>query len=136
MNEPMSPGVSLETLIRYYQMGYNTVRKYTSSAYVVLSNRLGPANSKELLSFAGSLSNVVVEVHYYNLYSDSYRRMNVQQNINFIYHQRSSDLSALSVPNGPLSFVGKWFRNCHIIWSWQLGDIWLIKSGTYNIKVS
>ncbi|EXB39759.1 Glucan 1,3-beta-glucosidase A [Morus notabilis] len=108
MNEPMSPGVTLETLIRYYQMGYNTVRKYTSNAYVVLSNRLGPANSKELLSFAGSLSNVVVEVHYYNLYSESYRRMDVQQNINFIYHQRSSDLSALSVPNGPLSFVGEW----------------------------
>ncbi|PON65303.1 Fascin [Parasponia andersonii] len=108
MNEPMSPGVTLDNLIRYYQMSYDAVRKYTSSAYVVLSNRLGPADSKELLSFAGSLSNVVIDVHYYNLFSDSFSSMNVQQNIDFIYNQRSSDLSAVTTANGPLSFVGEW----------------------------
>lgn len=103
----MSPGVTLETLIKYYQMGYNAVRRYTSSAYVILCNRLGPANSKELLPFARSLSNVVIEVHYYNLYSDSYKKMNVHQNIDFIYNQRFSDLQAITIPAGPLSFVGK-----------------------------
>lgn len=106
MNEPMSPGVTLENLIKYYQMGYDAVRKYTSSAYVILSNRLGPADSKELLSFAGSLSNVAIDVHYYNLFSDAFRSKNVQQNIDFIYNQRVSDLSAITTANGPLSFVG------------------------------
>ncbi|GMN33679.1 hypothetical protein TIFTF001_004294 [Ficus carica] len=105
LNEPKSPGVTLETLIKYYQMGYNAVRRYTSSAYVILCNRLGPANSKELLPFARSLSNVVIEVHYYNLYSDSYKKMNVHQNIDFIYNQRFSDLQAITIPAGPLSFV-------------------------------
>ncbi|XP_062116260.1 probable glucan 1,3-beta-glucosidase A [Humulus lupulus] len=108
MNEPMSPGVTLDTLIRYYQLGYNAVRKHTPSAYVILSNRLGPADSKELLSFAGGLSNVAIDVHYYNLYSDSFRTMNVQQNIDFVYNQRSSDLRAVTTTNGPLSFVGEW----------------------------
>ncbi|XP_048335964.2 probable glucan 1,3-beta-glucosidase A isoform X1 [Ziziphus jujuba] len=108
MNEPFAPGVSLGTLIKYYQAGYDAVRKYTSSAYVILSNRLGPADSKELLSFAGGLSRVAIDVHYYNLYSDFFKTLDVQQNIDFIYNQRSSDLRAVTTSNGPLVFVGEW----------------------------
>ncbi|KAH7520633.1 hypothetical protein FEM48_Zijuj08G0165600 [Ziziphus jujuba var. spinosa] len=33
MNEPVAPGVSLETLKKYYQAGYDAVRKYTSSKF-------------------------------------------------------------------------------------------------------
>lgn len=99
--------MTLDTLKKYYKAGYDAVRKYTSSAYVILSNRLGPANPKELLSFAQGLNRVVIDVHYYSLYSDMFNSFSVKQNIDFIYNQRGSDLAAVTTPNGPLSFVGK-----------------------------
>lgn len=107
LNEPWAPLVTLDTLKTYYKAGYDAVRKYTSSAYVILSNRLGPANPKELLSFSQGLNLVVIDVHYYSLYSDMFNSFSVKQNIDFIYNQRSSDLAAVTIPNGPLSFVGK-----------------------------
>ncbi|KAK3212042.1 hypothetical protein Dsin_016748 [Dipteronia sinensis] len=92
----------------FYKRGYDAVMKYTSSAYVIFSNRLGPANPKELLSFANTGFNlVVIDVHYYCLFSDSFNNMNVQQNIDFIYGQRASDLGAVTTSNCPLTFVGK-----------------------------
>ncbi|XP_057970786.1 probable glucan 1,3-beta-glucosidase A [Malania oleifera] len=108
MNEPNARGITLEILEKYYKAGYDAVRKYTSSAYVILSNRLGPADPKELLSFASSLDRVAIDVHYYNLFSDKFSKMNAQQNIDFIYNQRSSDLGTVTTANGPLSFVGEW----------------------------
>ncbi|KAF2284075.1 hypothetical protein GH714_018799 [Hevea brasiliensis] len=108
MNEPMVPGLNLETIKKYYQAGYHAVRKYTQSAYVILSSRLGPADAKELLSFASPLNRVVIDVHYYNLFSDSFKSMNPQQNVDYMYNQRSGDLSAVTTANGPLSFVGEW----------------------------
>ncbi|KAH1251074.1 putative glucan 1,3-beta-glucosidase A [Glycine max] len=103
MNEPQ--GVNLESLKSYYQAGYDAVRKHTSSAYVIMSNPLD-RDSKVLLSFAGAFSRVVIDVHYYNLFSDRFSNMNVQQNIDFIKNQRASDLSSLTTSNGPLIFVG------------------------------
>ncbi|KAF5480817.1 hypothetical protein F2P56_001530 [Juglans regia] len=108
INEPVAPGVTLDNLKKYYQAGYDAVRKYTSSAYVILSNRLGPADPKELLSFGGNLNRVVIDVHYYNLFSDTFSQMNVQQNIDYIDNQRASELSTVTTSNGPLSFVGEW----------------------------
>lgn len=107
INEPVAPGVTLDTLQSYYKAGYDAVRKYTSSAYVIMSNRLGPADHKELLSFASGLSNVVIDVHYYNLFSDNFKSLNVQQNIDYVNNQRASDLGAITNSNGPLTFVGK-----------------------------
>ncbi|KAJ4715680.1 Glucan 1,3-beta-glucosidase [Melia azedarach] len=108
LNEPLAPGVTLDSLKNYYQQGYSAVRKYTQNAYVIFSNRLGPADSKELLSFASSLSRTVIDVHYYNLFSDSFKNLNVQQNIDYINNQRASALSAVATSNGPLSYVGEW----------------------------
>ncbi|KAL5555977.1 hypothetical protein UlMin_038213 [Ulmus minor] len=109
LNEPMAPGVSLDFLVRYYQAAYDAIRKYTSSAYVILSNRLGwPVDAKELLPFAANLRNVVIDVHFYSLFSSSFRNMNIQQNIDFIYNQRTSDLNAVTPPSGTLSLVGEW----------------------------
>lgn len=108
MNEPLAPGVTLDNLKNYYQAGYDAVRKYTSSAYVILSNRLGPADPTELLSFAGNLNRAVIDVHYYNLFSDSFSKKDVQQNIDYINNQRASDLKTVTTSNGPLSFVGEW----------------------------
>ena len=108
MNEPMAPGVTLDSLKNYYKVGYDAVRKYTSRAYVILSNRLGPADAKELLSFSQGLDRVVVDVHYYSLYSDMFNSFSVQQNIDFIYNQRASDLDTVTTSSGvPLTFVGK-----------------------------
>ncbi|GAV65382.1 Cellulase domain-containing protein [Cephalotus follicularis] len=108
MNEPRAPGAALEDLKTYYKAGYDAVRKYTSSAYVILSNRIGPADSKELISFAASLSHVAIDVHYYNLFSDMFKQMNVQENIDYIYSDRASQLSTVTTSNGPLIFVGEW----------------------------
>ncbi|KAJ9132935.1 hypothetical protein P3X46_033752 [Hevea brasiliensis] len=108
MNEPQAPGISLDTLTKYYQAAYEAVRKYTQTAYVILSNRLGPADPTELLSFASTLNLVAIDVHYYNLFWDGFTKMSVQQNIDFIYNSRSNDLRKVTTTNGPLSFVGEW----------------------------
>ena len=107
MNEPQ--GVNLESLKKYYQAGYDAVRKYTSSAYVIMSNPLD-RDSKVLLSFAGAFNGVVIDVHYYNLFSPKFNNMNVQQNVDYIKNQRASDLSSLTASNGPLIFVGKFLH--------------------------
>lgn len=106
MNEPLAPGVNLDTLKKFYSAGYDAVRKYTTTAYVIFSNRLS-ADPAELLSFASAFDRVVIDVHYYNLFTDLFKNMNAQQNVDYIYNQRSSDLSTLNSANGPLTFVGK-----------------------------
>lgn len=106
MNEPLAPGVHLDTLIKYYKAGYDAVRMYTASSYVILSNRLGEANSTELLPFAAGLNHSVIDVHYYNRYSDYFRSLNGQQNADYIYQKRSKQLREVTHDSGPLSFVG------------------------------
>uniref|UniRef100_A0A5B7BU40 Uncharacterized protein n=1 Tax=Davidia involucrata TaxID=16924 RepID=A0A5B7BU40_DAVIN len=108
INEPLSPGASLESVTKYYSAGYNAVRKHSSTAYVVLSNRLGPADPKELFPLASGLTRSVIDVHYYNLFSDVFNTMTVQQNIDFINTNRSAQLSLVTTSNGPLTFVGEW----------------------------
>ncbi|KAJ4822415.1 hypothetical protein Tsubulata_036412 [Turnera subulata] len=109
INEPLSSGVPLDTLTKYYKAGYNAVRKHSSKAYVVMSNRLGISEPTELFPFASGLSGSVVDVHYYNLFSSIFDNLSVQQNVDFIYVNRSSDLSKVTTSNGaPLSFVGEW----------------------------
>ncbi|KAL1326957.1 hypothetical protein HN51_037067 [Arachis hypogaea] len=105
MNEPRR--MDLGTLKKYYQAGYDVVRKHTSTAYVIMSNPLD-RDSKSLLSFAGGFNRVVIDVHYYNLFDPKFNSMNVKQNIDYIRNQRASDLSSLTASNGPLIFVGEW----------------------------
>jgi hypothetical protein len=85
------------------------VRKYTSNAYVVLSNRLGPANPTELIQFAKNLDKSVIDVHYYNLYNDAFKSMIVQQNIDYVNNNRAKDLNTVMDTNGPPVFVGTCF---------------------------
>jgi hypothetical protein len=102
MNEPQ--GVNLDILKKYYKETYDVVRQYNPNAYVIMSNPLD-ADSTVLLSFVSGFSNVVLDVHYYNLYTDKFSNMTVQQNIDYIYNERSSGLSGVSSTNA-LSFVG------------------------------
>ncbi|KAK2385843.1 putative glucan 1,3-beta-glucosidase A [Trifolium repens] len=104
MNEPQ--GVNLDSLKKYYTTAYDVVRKYNPNAYVIMSNPLGE-DSKVLLSFVSGFNKVVLDVHYYNLYTDKFSNMNVQQNIDYINNERVSELSGVSSTNA-LSFVGEW----------------------------
>ncbi|GMI90937.1 hypothetical protein HRI_002763000 [Hibiscus trionum] len=108
INEPLSPGVTLTSLIKYYKAGYAAVRKHTSTAFVMISNRLGPMKPRELFPMANGLHRSVIDVHYYNLFEDIFVNMTVQQNINFVYNNRSSQLNYVTTSNGPLTFVGEW----------------------------
>ncbi|KAJ8771626.1 hypothetical protein K2173_026803 [Erythroxylum novogranatense] len=108
INEPLAPGASLDALNKYYQAGYDAVRKHSSTAYVVMSNRLGPAEPREFFPLASGLNGTVIDVHYYNLFSSIFDTMTVQQNIDFINTNRSAQLSYVTSSNGPLTFVGEW----------------------------
>lgn len=106
INEPLSPGVSKERLVQYYKDGYDAVRRHSSTAFVVMSNRLGNSDSKELFPLASGLARTVIDVHYYNLFEDKFIGMTVQQNIDFIYQERAKQLKEITTPDGPLTFVG------------------------------
>ncbi|KAJ4965932.1 hypothetical protein NE237_017781 [Protea cynaroides] len=106
MNEPLSPGVSLENLEKYYKAGYEAVRKHSSRAYVVLGSRLG-ADPKELFPLANGLKGSVLDVHYYNLFSARHGNTTVEKNIDFIYTDRSDHINNVNT-NCSLTFVGEW----------------------------
>ncbi|MCD9560254.1 hypothetical protein HAX54_018775 [Datura stramonium] len=116
INEPLAPEVTFDMVQKYYEGGYNAVRKHSSTAYVVMSNRLGPVDPTELLSFASGLKGSVIDVHYYNLFSDMFNNMSVQQNIDFVNTNRSAQLNTITQSNGPLTFVGEWVAE------WQVRD--------------
>ncbi|ONK75505.1 uncharacterized protein A4U43_C03F17600, partial [Asparagus officinalis] len=116
LNEPRAPGATLDTLKKYYQDAYNTVRKYTIDAYVIMCNRLS-ASPTELLQFASGLQGSVVDVHYYNLYTSNFNGLNVQQNIDYLNNNRSAELSTVDSSNGsPLVLVGEWVAE------WEVND--------------
>uniref|UniRef100_A0A7N0V0R4 Mannan endo-1,4-beta-mannosidase n=1 Tax=Kalanchoe fedtschenkoi TaxID=63787 RepID=A0A7N0V0R4_KALFE len=51
LNEPLAPEVTFETLNKYYQAGYKVVRRHSSSAYVIMGNRLRLGPVRRLSSF-------------------------------------------------------------------------------------
>lgn len=105
LNEPLAPGVALDVLQKYYKAGYDTVRKY-SDVYVIMSNRLGIRNLTELVKFASGFVGSVIDVHYYNVFSEIFEHMSVQQNINYVKKYHAADIRSLTVPNGTLIFIG------------------------------
>lgn len=107
INEPLSPGATLSSVVKYYKAGYAAVRRHTSKAFVVMSNRLGPMEPRELFPMASGIKGCVIDVHYYNLFEDMFNNMTVQQNIDFVYKNRSLQLNYVTTSNGPLTFVGK-----------------------------
>ncbi|CAN1236088.1 Glucan 1,3-beta-glucosidase, partial [Linum grandiflorum] len=109
INEPFSPGASLGMVEKYYKAGYEAVRRHSSTAYVVLSNRLGSdTEPRELFTVASGLKGAVIDVHYYNLFSSVFDDFTVQQNVDFVNVNRSAELNHLTTSNGPLIFVGEW----------------------------
>ncbi|GFY85804.1 hypothetical protein Acr_04g0005420 [Actinidia rufa] len=116
INEPLSPIASLESVTKYYRAGYNAVRKHSSTAFVIISTRLGSHDPKELFPLASGLKDSVIDIHYYNLYwPEVFDDMTVQQNIDFVYTNRSAQLNEVTTSNGPLTFVGEWVAE------WEVG---------------
>ncbi|KAH6786710.1 hypothetical protein C2S52_006262 [Perilla frutescens var. hirtella] len=108
LNEPFAPIVSVQNLTRFYKASYEVVRKHSSTAYFILANRLGPQEPRELFGLAKTMTKAVIDVHFYSLFSEIYTNLTVQQNIDYIYNNRTQHLDYLTVPNGPLIFVGEW----------------------------
>lgn len=107
LNEPSAATVPLDTLVSYYKQGYQVVRKYSSTAYVIICQRIGNADPLELFQANIGSHNIVVDLHYYNLFDNFFVNMNPTDNIQFIYKSRETQLQALNSANGPLVFIGK-----------------------------
>uniref|UniRef100_A0A452Y2C2 Mannan endo-1,4-beta-mannosidase n=1 Tax=Aegilops tauschii subsp. strangulata TaxID=200361 RepID=A0A452Y2C2_AEGTS len=105
MNEPVAPGVSLDSLKTYYQQGYNAVRRHSLTAYVIMSNRLS-GSSLELVDFASQFNRVVLDMHYYALFDSKFDSYTVQDNIDYVNNFIASEINAINRPDGPLTFVG------------------------------
>ncbi|CAA3002070.1 probable glucan 1,3-beta-glucosidase A [Olea europaea subsp. europaea] len=117
INEPLASGVSLETVTKFYRAGYDAVRKHSQTAYVVLADRLGSGNVKELFPLASELSKPVVDVHYYNLFSSIFDNLTVEQNIEYVYNNRTRELNDILTANdAPLILIGEWVAE------WQVRD--------------
>lgn len=114
LNEPSAGTVPLDTLVSYYKQGYQIVRKHSSTAYVIMCQRIGNADPLELYQANIGSHNLVVDLHYYNLFDPFFVNMSAMDNIQFIYESRETQLQALNSANGPLVFIGK---SCFLIFT-------------------
>ncbi|KAF7816947.1 putative glucan 1,3-beta-glucosidase A [Senna tora] len=119
LNEPLDPYVHLDTLTSYYKAGYEVVRKYSSTVYVILSTRL--RFTEELFPLANSLgNNVVIDIHWYHLYYDIFTNMTTaKQHIDYIKNDRNQQMTQLLEKSGKaLLYIGEWSAE------------WDVKNGT------
>lgn len=107
LNEPSAATVSLDILTSYYKQGYQIVRNYSSSAYVIMCQRIGIADPLELYHTNIGSDNVVLDLHFYNLFDTFFVNMSAVDNIQYIYKSREGLLQSLNSSNGPLIFIGK-----------------------------
>lgn len=107
LNEPSAATVPLDILLSYYKQGYQIVRKHSASAYVIVCQRIGNADPMELYQADIGSPNVVVDLHYYNLFDNFFVNMSAEDNIQFIFKSREAQLQAMNNGSGPLVFVGK-----------------------------
>jgi aryl-phospho-beta-D-glucosidase BglC (GH1 family) len=57
---------------------------------------------------AGGFRNHVVDVHYYNLYDDTFDHMTLEDNIRYVRDKRPAELGAMQRADGPPVLVGEW----------------------------
>lgn len=114
LNEPSAASVSLDVLASYYQQGYRIVRKYSPTAYVIVCQRIGNADPLELYQANIGSTNMVVDLHYYNLFDTFFVNMSSSQNIDYIYKSREAQLQQLNNASGPLVFVGEWVNEWNV----------------------
>ncbi|OVA20889.1 Glycoside hydrolase [Macleaya cordata] len=114
LNEPSASTVSLDTVVSYYSNGYQIVRNYSSTAYVIICQRIGNADPLELYQANIGFSNIVVDLHYYSLFDAFFANLSAVENIQFIYKSRQAQLQALNSANGPLVFIGEWVNEWNL----------------------
>ncbi|GMI67924.1 hypothetical protein HRI_000461700 [Hibiscus trionum] len=114
LNEPSAAEVPLDTLVSYYKQGYEAVRKHSPSAYVIICQRIGNADPLELYQADIGSHNLVVDLHYYNLFDTFFVNLSDIDNIQFIYKSREAQLQALNGANGPLIFIGEWVNEWNV----------------------
>ncbi|KAK2970891.1 hypothetical protein RJ640_029693, partial [Escallonia rubra] len=108
LNEPSAAEVPLDVLVSFYKQGYQMIRKYSSAAYVIICQRIGTVDPFELYQADIGSFNIVVDLHYYNLFDATFVNMSVEANIQYIFNSRETQLKALNSANGPLVFIGEW----------------------------
>ncbi|XP_004502398.1 probable glucan 1,3-beta-glucosidase A isoform X1 [Cicer arietinum] len=114
LNEPSAGTVPLDILISYYKRGYQIVRKYSSSAYVILCQRIGLADPLELYQANIGSTNLVLDLHFYNLFDTFFVNMSAGDNVQYIYKSREGLLQAFNDSNGPLIFIGEWVNEWNV----------------------
>ncbi|KAK9165779.1 hypothetical protein Scep_000970 [Stephania cephalantha] len=124
LNEPSAADVPLDLLISFYSKGYQIVRNYSSSAYVIICQRIGKADPMELVQENIGAANLVVDLHYYNLFDSFFFNLSSLDNIQFIYKSRQNQLESLNRANGPLIFIGEWVNE----WNMTSGHSRIIKT--------
>ncbi|KAL5731858.1 hypothetical protein ACHQM5_004546 [Ranunculus cassubicifolius] len=107
LNNPSASSVPLDILVSYYSKGYEIVRNYSSTAYVIIPQRTGQADPTELIQANIGSLNLVLEVHFYNR-DNLTVNASVADNIEFVQNKRRTQLDVLNSANGPLIFVGEW----------------------------
>ncbi|RLM61265.1 glucan 1,3-beta-glucosidase A-like [Panicum miliaceum] len=114
LNEPSAAAVPLDTLVSYYKTGYQIVRSYSDTAYVIFCQRIGNADPMELYQAYLGATNTVVDLHYYNLFDPYFEKLNATENIQFIYKNRLPQVQSLNRANGPLVFIGEWVNEWNV----------------------
>ncbi|GKV18689.1 hypothetical protein SLEP1_g29033 [Rubroshorea leprosula] len=114
LNEPSAASVPLDILISYYKQGYQIVRKHSSTTYVIFCQQIGNADPLELYQANIGSHNIVLDLHYYNLFDTFFVNKSPMENIQFIYQQRDAQLKVLNGSNGPLVFVGEWVNEWNV----------------------
>ena len=74
---------------------------------MIVCQRIGNADPIEIYQADIGSRNVVVDLHYYNLFDTNFINMSAADNIQFIHKSRETQLQALNSRNGPLIFIGK-----------------------------
>ncbi|KAF8654373.1 hypothetical protein HU200_061553 [Digitaria exilis] len=123
LNEPSAAAVPLDTLVSYYKIGYQIVRSYSDTTYVIFCQRIGNADPMELYQAYLGATNTVVDLHYYNLFDPYFEKLNATENIQFIYKNRLPQVQSLNRANGPLVFIGmscrvQSYANLHYLGEW------------------
>ncbi|KAI3883373.1 hypothetical protein MKW92_039619 [Papaver armeniacum] len=115
LSGPDSSKVPFDTLQKYYDDGYAIVRKHSATAYVIMcqltSNSADPDPDPAGLYNANAgngKSNVVVDLHYFNVHNPSLYNASLRENINFLYETRKTQMDSLNAADGPLLFIGEW----------------------------
>ncbi|KAL4388322.1 hypothetical protein GQ457_09G011120 [Hibiscus cannabinus] len=114
LNEPSAASVPLDILVPFYKQGYEIVRKHSPSAYVIVCQRIGNADPIELYKADIGSHNVVVDLHYYNLFDPYFVTLSPIDNIQFIYKSREPQVHALNAADGPLVFIGEWVNEWNV----------------------